>query len=186
MVPTTFENFFTAMAEGGATLLGLIFVASSIRRASGDASDESGGESTLGDAALLALANGFIVSASAIVPEVNVAYVALPMGVLGVGSVLHVALHFLREAKFERASKRWSFEVRTLSGTVAALGASLGQIDAARRLLLRPRDELAFRQLAIMVLAFYAIGLVRSWMLVGGARHGLRAVFTRQRPPLAR
>jgi hypothetical protein len=185
MVPTSFENFFTAMAEGGATLLGLIFVSQSVRRASGEASDESRGEAVLADAALLALANGFLVSAAALLPEVNVAFVALPLGVLGFGTVVHVAVHLLREWGIDRAANPWVFEARALAGTVLALGFSLGQMDAARRLLLRPHDEHALRQLGVMVLAYYGIGLLRSWMLVGGASHGLRAVFSRRRPPPA-
>jgi hypothetical protein len=172
MVPPPFEPFFTAMAQGGATLLGLLFVAISIRHASSDDEFETDAEAVLADGSLLALGNGFGVCASALVPGLNVAFVVLPLGCLAVFWVTKVGMSLVRAGWKGSTQDR----ARTLVPTVIAMAAALFQLFIGARLFLTPGNPGALRGLAIAVLAYYGIGLLRSWSLIGGARRGLRSV----------
>jgi hypothetical protein len=178
MIPAHFVTFFTAMAEGGATLLGLLFVAVSIRRTS-SATQEPTEAVVLADSALLALTNGFIVSAAALQPQIGVGYVALAMTTLVFVWAIHAMMQ-LKQAWGRSSSpelRGFRFRVVIPNLTVLILGAA--QVDAAARLAIHPRDEGAVGLLADVVLGCYSIALVRAWMLVGGADFGLRAAFTK-------
>ena len=172
MVPTPFENFFTAMAGGGTTLLGLLFVAVSIRHAGCDEDTESGAEALVADGSLLALADGFVVSASALVPGVNLAFVVLPMAAIAVLWVSKVSIRLLQTGWTASPAER----ARALIPTAVALGGALSQLVLGVGLLLNPEGAVTLRWLAINVLVFYGIGLLQSWTLTGGQRRGLRAL----------
>jgi hypothetical protein len=183
MVASSFVDFFTTMTEAGAALLGLVFVSVSIRRAGGDEADATPGESTLADAALLLLANGFFISAVAIVPGTHVAYAALPLSMLALWRAVVVGVGLTRAWRAIPSSSLHL--VRVLAPNVVSIVVAVAQGDAAIRLLAHPQDEGATRLLAITVLVNDAVALVRSWMLIGGAREGLRAVLPqlRRSPP---
>lgn len=185
MVPPTFFNFFSSMAQGGATLLGLLFVAVSIRRSDGGGGDESSEEAVLADASLLAMANGFVVSAFALVPNLNVGLVALPMSMVGLYWAGDVAVRLMRAWGDEGVVSRWLYRIRALGPTAVALALGLTEVPVAIRLLQNPHDEWTVRALAVVIVGYYGVALLRSWMLVGGARHGIRAVLTSLRPPPA-
>jgi hypothetical protein len=172
MVPASFENFFTTMAGGGTTLLGLLFVAVSIRHAGCGPETESGAEILMADGSLLAIADGFVVSATALVPGVNLAFVVLPMSGLAVLWVSKVGVRIVRAGWTGSAVER----ARALIPTATAMAGAVFQLIVGVRLLLDPEDAVTLRCLAINVLTFYGIGLLRSWMLTGGQRQGLRAV----------
>jgi hypothetical protein len=101
MVNSRFVSFFSIMGEGGAALLGLLFVAVSIRRA-GRAPQEPAEAVVVADATLFA----------ALHPDLNVGYVALAMSVVG------LAWGPARSFTFG------SFGKRTMHGTFAAFGST--------------------------------------------------------------
>jgi hypothetical protein len=187
MVFPRFENFFTAMAEGGATLLGLLFVAVSIRnrtgRARGELSQELSEAVVLADATLYALADGFVISAAALLPQVNVAFVALTMSALSLLWAIHSAVHLKWAWEANASREVWTQRIRVLAHHLGGLIIEVGQIDAAVRLLIHPGDEKAVGLLADVVLSYYSLALLRAWVLVGGAHHGPRAMLGRLRSP---
>jgi len=177
MVPPEFVSFFSSMAQCGATLLGLLFVAVSLRRGTGS-SDESSEEAVLADAALLAMGNGFIVSAFALLPNVNVGVVALPLSGLALFWVFDVAVRLIQAWGDEGVVSRWLYRVRALGPTVVAFVIAVAELPVAIRLLQNPKDDATVCTLGVIVVGYYSVALLRAWMLVGGARHGIRAVLT--------
>jgi hypothetical protein len=171
MVPPPFETYFAAMTEGGATLLGLLFVAMSIRRPSSYGEQETAAEVVLADGSLMALAGGFAVSASALVPGVNVGFVVLPSGLLAVFWVTAVGVRLVRAAWTGSAADR----ARALIPALVAMAGAVSLVVVGACLWRNAEDTVALRGLAFIVLAFYGIALLRSWLFVGGARQGLRA-----------
>lgn len=188
MVPPAFVDFFMAMAQGGATLLGLIFVAVSIRHSGGEEVTETPEEATLADASLIAMTDGFVVSAFALVPNLNVADVALPMSGVALFWAMNVAVRLGWSWLKAPSAETWIHRIRAIVPTLAALVLAGVQVWVGVVLLERPADADAARGLAIVVVGYYGLALIRSWMLVGGTRHGLRAALrvVRAHPPARR
>jgi hypothetical protein len=176
MVPGLFEHFFMAMSEGGAALLGLLFVAVSIRRTSN--AEQPAEAAVLGDATLFALADGFVISAAALHPAVRVAYVALVMSVVGYVWAARGLIHLNRAWARNRSRdlQRWRF--RLIGPNLIGLLVNGTQVVAAVRLVFDPTDNTAVGLLASVVLAYYLIALLRAWVIVGGAHFGPRAAFS--------
>ena len=178
MVPESFPPFFNAMAEGGATLLGVLFVGVSLCRGGDGAGavTEPALLDCLADALLLGMLGGFVVSSFALIPGVNVGYVALPLGVLAFVMVFRVLFGVLRAHRTQAKAPRRRFRLRTLGPTVTGI-ANL-RLPSLRG---RPPDPESARHgrgalarhLRRRVLR--PICLLRAWMLVGGAEQGLRA-----------
>ena len=85
MDPESFETFFLASAGTGGAFVGLLFVAISIgpQRTFGDLAVMGALRQHLAEATFLTLANGFVVSSLALIPGVNVGWVALAGGMWG-------------------------------------------------------------------------------------------------------
>jgi hypothetical protein len=170
-------TFFTAMSEGGAALLGLLFVAVSLRRT------ESVGEQpreaeVLADGTFFALADGFVVSSAALYSKLNVAYVALGMSAYGLVWAAR-GLNHLRRAWARSPSPRFhQYRFRLVVPNLAGLLCNAAQIVAAVRLVIHPGDEGATGILSRVVLGYYGIALLRAWTLVGGAHYGPRAALS--------
>jgi hypothetical protein len=184
MVHRDFVSFFTVMAEGGAALLGLLFVAVSIRRAGQGARPQVAEAVVLADAALFALADGFIVSASALHPRLNVAYLALTMSLFGLAWAISALNHLAREwARNFSPQFRW-YRLRVVIPNLIGPALLIIQVDAAVRLSIHSGDESATGLLATAVLGYYSLALLRAWALVGGAHYGLRAALLETPAPV--
>jgi hypothetical protein len=177
MVPSHFVSFFSVMGEGGAALLGLLFVAVSIRRATG-APKELAEAVVLADATLFALADGFIVSMAALHPQLSVGYVALGMSAVGVWWAIHGLIHLRGVWMKNGSGDLRSFRLHVVVPNLTGLLLNTGQIVAAIRLAIRPEDDAAMGLLATVLLGYYSIALLRAWALVGGAHYGPRAAFS--------
>jgi hypothetical protein len=182
MIPGHFEGFFTAMAGAGATLLGLLFVAVSIRRAS-ELEAQLAEAAVLGDATLFALADGFVISAVALHPAGHVAFVALGMSAVGFAWAARGLIHLTRAwaRNSSRDLRRWRF--RLVAPNLTGVLVNAAQVMAAVRLALDPTDAAAVEILAGVVVAYYVIALLRAWTLVGGAHFGPRAAFSDRQQP---
>ena len=97
MAPEGFREFFLATAGAGAALIGLLFVAITIgpERTFG-ASDRMGPpRQHLAEAALITMVNGFAVCCVALIPGVNVGWIAFLGGLWGaVGCTLGASLSY--------------------------------------------------------------------------------------------
>jgi hypothetical protein len=179
MVPQAYSSFFMVMAEGGAALLGLLFVAVSMRRNGGGAPQQQLAEPVvLADAALFALADGFVISAAALHPGLNVAYPALAMSALGLVWAFGALSYLWGEWAKSLSCELRRYRRRVVLPNLVGLLVMACQIDAALRLAIHPGSPAATGLLAGAVLGYYAIALVRAWALVGGAHYGPRAALS--------
>src|SRR5215203_3319880 len=98
MGPESFETFFLASAGTGGAFVGLLFVAISIgpQRTFGDLAVMGALRQHLAEATFLTLANGFVVSSIALIPAINVGWVALGGGMWGVATAAHLGRRFAR------------------------------------------------------------------------------------------
>jgi hypothetical protein len=175
MIPQSFETFFLATAGTGGALIGLLFVAISLhpRRTFDPLVGAGVQDQRLAEAALLTLANGFVVSSIASIPGISVGWVAL---VLGAGGVLTEAIVGQRVARLHRHAAPWYASWRHLLHVVL-LGLAATVLYAIQCLLglhvlLGSADTSSFRRLALIIIGLYAVGLVRTWTLLGDPQYG--------------
>lgn len=170
MVPDIFANYFLASAGAGAALIGLLFVAISLRP-----------EKTLGDeahpvrrgvatGAFIALTNAFFVSMSALIPLANVGDFVVVISVVDVVMTVLLArgvvLGILRPRGVSLPVLASTRILATLfiSGALYAYEGFIGlglALHAGN-----PGYALALTEI---LLGVYAIGLLRAWELLGGS-----------------
>ena len=174
MVPRDFHDFFVAGASASGALIGLLFVAVSVapaRTVSPHAPIEA---RAIAASALTAFTNTLFVALDALIPGANLGTVTLIVASFGLVSTLTLWVLLWRRRNSEQLSRRWPY----LFGGIAVLyGFQLGY---GIQLHNTPDDLSALRTLAGLMLGLYAIGVARSWELLGARELGLRDVI---RPP---
>ena len=127
----------------------------------------------LAEATFLALANGFVVSSLALIPTINVGWVALVCGMWGTAAAVHLAGRF---AQFHRHGARrvapWRHLLRVASLSLVATVVYAIESLLGLRLIVEPSDEAAFGWLAAIIIAIYALGIARAWTLLGDPLYG--------------
>jgi hypothetical protein len=175
MIPDAFEAFFLATAGAGAAFIGLLFVAISIgpQRTFGDSAALGALRQFLAEAALDTLVNGFVVSCIALLPGVNVGWVALAGGVWGTATAAYLAW---RIARFHRHGPKrhapWLHQLRVVSVSLGATAVYAIETLVAIRLILQPEAESAVRGLALVIIGLYGLAMLRAWILLGDPQHG--------------
>ena len=175
MVPESFETFFLATAGAGGAFIGLLFVAISIlpQRTFDPLAVAGVQHQRLAEATLLTLGNGFVMSCVALVPGVAVGWIAM---VLGAACVFIAAqlVRFLARSHRHGSSRHapWPHLLRVVSLSLVATMVYAVQCLLGLRLLLQPTDASPFRWLALIIIALYALGIVRAWTLLGDPQHG--------------
>lgn len=167
MVPDSFTPFFAASAGVAGTLIGLLFVAVTLAPDRTLAPSAPAQVRETAANAFLVLANALIVSMAALIPGIDIGVATMVAtvvcfvwgGVFAVNSVL--ARHT------DRLRVRWYFR-----RGVALVGLTY-QAWLAVRLISDPRDAEAITRLAVLMMIWFAIGLLRAWELVGGGDHHL-------------
>jgi hypothetical protein len=175
MVPESFETFFLATAGAGGAFVGLLFIAVSIvpQRTFDPHAVTGVQHQRLAEATFLTLFNGFAVSCVALIPGVDVGWIALVLG--GVAVLIAVQLvGFLARSHRHVVSGRppWLHRLRVVSLSLVAtlLYAIEGLVGL--RLILLPEDVDALRWLAAIVISIYTLGMLRAWTLLGDPQHG--------------
>jgi hypothetical protein len=179
LAPEDFTEFFLASAGTGGAFVGLLFVAISIapQRTFDDADGMGAPRQHLAEATFLTLVNGFVVSSIALVPTVNVGWLVLALGLLGVVAAARLGTliaRFHRHGTVRHAP--WRHLLRVAGVTYLAVAVYLFEALLGLRLILEPGDEAAYGQLAITIIGLYALGIVRAWILLGNPRHGWSGV----------
>lgn len=175
MVPETFETFFLATAGAGAGLIGLLFVAISIhpQRTFDLLAIRGASVQGLAEATLLVLLNGFIVSSIALVPGLNVGWIAL---LFGAGGAYIAATVSRRVAGLHRHSalrrRAWGHKLHVMLLGLISTVLYLIQSVLALQLLVEPRGQNPIRGLAVVVVGLYFVGIVRAWTLLGDPQQG--------------
>lgn len=159
MVPGEYEAYFTATATAAAALVGLLFVAVSVRDDTIFGSKAIPGGEALAITAFTGLVNSLVVSLIGLIPKVNVGEPAVIMAVIGiVASVrLQRRLHAGRNP-------------RNLIVFAVTLLAYAAQFGFGVLLLLKPHDSDWVLNLSFIVFLTLIVSLQRAWSLLKG-RH---------------
>lgn len=175
MVPAAFDNFFLATSSGGAALIGLLFVATSIspvRIFSRKAPPEV---EAVAVSAFTALVNAFFVSVAALIPGSNVGYTALVWAAFaGVNSLSlgrRLVTNRWQHRKEFTVGRLWLRIARDLFLVIGTLVIYGFEFFYAFQLI---KNQLgALGGLSSLLLVINGIGLLRAWELLGARRGGL-------------
>jgi hypothetical protein len=175
MVPGSFETFFLATAGAGAAFVGLLFIAISIspQRTFDPHAIAGVQHQRLAEATLLTLFNGFAVSCVALIPDVNIGWIALVLGGAG-GLIAAQFVEFLARAHQHVVTRRlpWLHRLRVVSLSIVATLLYAIEALLGLQLIARPHDEDGVRWLAAIVIIIYTLGMLRAWTLLGDPQHG--------------
>ena len=154
MVPGVYDAYFAAMATAAAALIGLLFVAVSVRDDTIFGPNAVPGGEALAITAFTGLVNSFVVSLLGLIPKVNIGEPAVIMAVIGIVAIVRLQrrLHTGRN-------------LLVLAITLLAYAAQLG---FGVLLLVDPHDSGQLINLSIIVFVTLIVSLQRAWSLLKG------------------
>jgi hypothetical protein len=154
MVPSSYSAYFTALATGAAALIGLLFVAVSVRDQTIFGPKAIPGGEALATTAFTGLVNSLLISLLALIPQDNLGYGAAILGLLSTWSIiqLHSRLHWARS---------------TILLTVAVI-AYVIELGYGIVLLIKPHDSSAVNNIAYVAFVTVVFSLQRAWSLLRG------------------
>jgi len=154
MVPSSYDAFFTAVATGAAALIGLLFVAVSVRDETIFGPKAVAGGEALAITAFSGLVNALLIALLALIPQDNIGYGAIILAVTSiVGSVrLHNRLNRARST--------------ILLGF--AVAAYLVQLGYGISLLINPHNSNSVNNISYVLFATMVYSLQRAWSLLQG------------------
>jgi hypothetical protein len=155
VVPDTFNGFFTAAASAAGALIGLLFVAISMRPEALLGANPSSRANALASSSFTGLVNGFFVSMAALIPGKN----------LGITAVISAALALAATSRLQRRVGRAVTKV-AVSALMAA--AFVAQVAVGIGLLVRPHSTSLVTGIAWITIASLAVALLRAWSLLQG------------------
>lgn len=173
MIPDQFANYFVASAGAGAALMGLLFVAISLRPEHTVGGSAHPLRKGVASGAFTALTNAFFVSMSALIPHSDVGMITMIVGVVDVIITVRLGRRLLGEwRRSERRASRWAGA--RIGGTLGISAVIYGyEAFIGFQLLLHPGHIGFTIALTELLLGVYAIGLGRSWELLGGPGGGI-------------
>jgi hypothetical protein len=141
----------------------------------------------LAEATLLTLINAFLVSTVALIPDINVDWLNVILGVLGTLASLFLARQFLRlhqhsSARLEPSRDR----LRVISLSVIVTTFFVVQVVVGLQLMMDPTGEGPTRSLALVIVGLYVLGIARAWILLGDPQHGWSGWLNPLRDPSGR
>jgi len=166
MVPAAWANYFLASTGASSALIGLLFVAVAVapervfgRGASAERRVQAG-------SAFTALLNAFFISLFALMPNTNIGFVALILGLIGLANTLSLARHFRHDRDAGPLGQR-------LGMLLVSLGIYGLEVWFAVALLRHHRDTSGVQNLAYLLPFTYSLGVGRAWELLGARDEGL-------------
>jgi hypothetical protein len=155
VVPDALVGYFAAATAAAGALIGLLFVAISLKPDSifGDSAEAN--SRRLAESSFTALVNAFFVSFVAIIPGTNIGWVAAIMAVLGLYSTI---ARRVREPN-----------VSNIGVLAFSLVLYLGQLGMGIALIVVGTDVDLVYKLAYLIVAAFAIALARAWSLMAGS-----------------
>lgn len=176
MVTSAFIAYFAATAGAGAALIGLLFVSVSIspeRIFSRNAAPEL---TAVAGSAFTALVNAFFISSVALLPNINIGFVAIVLGAFGVANSLTVGVQLMRASaprrKTESVGRRVVSLLRSLVTVLLSAVLYGYEMLLGRLAIVTPHDAGLVENIAVLVLAVYGFGLTRAWELLGARGRG--------------
>jgi len=167
VVPENYHDFFLAVAGASGALVGLLFVAVSLVPEGSIGSDASHVQQVRASTALTALLSPLVLSLIGLIPNTNVGWAALVIGVLG---VLFVAATLRRLASRDRGDRSRRTSMAVLTGFLVVMLLELG---SGILLLNTPHSPGPIGAIAGAVVGSLSIGVNRSWELVGARGSGV-------------
>jgi hypothetical protein len=154
MVPSAYDAYLAAVATASAALIGLLFVAVSVRDDSIFGPNAIPGGEALAITAFTGLVNAFVVSVLGLIPKVNIGEPAVIMAVIGIVAAVRLQrrLHAGRN-------------LIVLAITLLAYSAQLGY---GVLLLVKPHDSDQLINLSFILFVTLIVSLQRAWSLLKG------------------
>ncbi len=154
MVPAAYHAYLSAAATASAALVGLLFVAVSVRDETIFGPNAMAGGEALAITAFTGLVNAFVVSLLGLIPKANIGEPAVIMAVLGVVSTLRLHRRL-------RAGRN----VFVLAVTLIVYAA---QVACGIELLIKPHDDHQIINLCYVIVLALIVSLQRAWSLLKG------------------
>jgi hypothetical protein len=154
VVTGDFIGYFAAAGTAAGTLIGLLFVAVSLRPESVLGRAAPPAARAVAGSAFIALVNSFFVSLVAVIPNTSLGYVAAIMAVLSLWYTLN-----LHRALASRPAWRQ---------LLMAAATYCGQFGVGVALAIRPDKKELVSVVAYLLIASFAVGLGRAWSLMQG------------------
>jgi hypothetical protein len=154
-VPAEFTAYFTAAAAASGVLIGLLFVAVSLRPETVFGEVASAVGRAHAGSAFTALVNCFFVSMVALIPQAG----------LGVAAIILAVSSLLNTATLHREVARQELHL-----TMLVLGVLTYLVELAFGILLIPHEQSISRieNVAYLQIALFSVALSRAWTLVQG------------------
>ncbi len=154
MVPDALVGYFAAATAAAGALIGLLFVAISLRPAEIFGAASQPATRRLAESSFTALVNAFFVSLIAIIPGTNLGYAAAILAVFSLYST------FARRIRSPGASD--------IAVLIFSMALYLGQLGIGIALIIVPANTDLVYKLAYLAVAAFAVALARAWTLITG------------------
>ncbi len=155
-----YTNFFLGSVTVAGALTGLLFVALSVAQAT-DEGKESVERHAVAATAFTALVDSLWISLVALLPGNGIPTASLLLGILGLTSTAALIVRLWRARSREKLSHRWPVLLLLIVATYVAQTVTALTASDARR------------TGATFVMIFFAVGIARSWELLGLRGGGL-------------
>ncbi len=155
MVPDSFTGYFAAAGTAAGALIGLLFVAASLRPETVLGKGAPPAARSVAGSAFTALVNSFFVSLLALIPLTSLGEVATTMALVSLYSTWR--LH--RELAWHQTAKVQMF---------LAIAAYVIQLGVGIALTVKPHDQSYVYAVAYVLVASFAVALRRAWSLMQG------------------
>jgi hypothetical protein len=169
MVVGGYRDLFVAIAGSAATLTGLLFVALSVMPRRGDALGPAVILQVRTSAALLTFNNALAVSLFGLVPNTNVGFPAVVLGVIGI-TFSAAAVRSIRSSGSPARQQLFQFELITLLLLIFGTELVSGIIVIANQ-----RSGGAVQVIGYALISSLIVGISRAWELIGDRDTGLAA-----------
>ena len=156
MVPDDFTGYFAAAATAAGALIGLLFVAASLRPETVLGRGAPPAAQAVAGSAFTALINSFFVSLIALIPRTSLGYTAAIMALLSLYSTWRLHHDLARH------------EAAVLQIGLALL-AYLTQLGVGIDLAIHPHDDSLVYDVAYVLVGSFAVALRRAWSLMQGS-----------------
>ena len=154
MVPGAYDAYLGAAATASAALIGLLFVAVSVRDDSIFGPNATPGGEALAITAFTGLVNSFVVSLLGLIPKVNIGEPAVIAAVIGIVATVRL--------------QRQLHASRNLIVLAVTLLAYAAQFGYGVLLILNPHDSDQLINLSFIIFVTLILSLQRAWSLLKG------------------
>lgn len=166
MIPTSFQAFFVASAGAAAALIGLLFVAVSVRPETVFGQNAQSRNTLMASGSFTALLDAFFISMGALIPGANFGVFVVVVSPVALLNSVVLGIDVFRQP--ERIAV-----LRSLSLVIIALGLYGYELVNAITLLRTPADVAAVYNVAGLLLGVYVYGVARAWQLLGANQRGV-------------